>query len=336
MLSRQGPRTPSPAILHLLTRSQPFLALTKSANSPKAAADLITHATSAQGTYIFTELLASPSIQALAGSPEYRPYLTQLQLFSNGLYSTYASTPNLPDLDDRQRLKLRQLSLLTLSRDRENLTYPALQQHLGLASPREVEDLVISAVYAGLLDAKLNPLRSVVQVSSVAPLRDVQPATVPSIVATLQNWSQRCDATLAEIEANIANIKREAARKANEKREWDRTFQAVVKAESSDPSDPAGGGITSNGSRGAGRRLGGGAAGRTGLRSAGGGPAAAAGGGGGGAFHAAASNAGSGSKRGMEKLTEGLEDDDDDEAMDLDDSADAASQNQKRTSRRKL
>ncbi|KKY29802.1 putative cop9 signalosome complex subunit 7a [Diaporthe ampelina] len=318
---------------------QPFLALTKSANSPKAAADLITHATSAQGTYIFTELLASPSIQGLAGSPEYQPYLTQLQLFSNGLYSTYASTPSLPDLNDRQRLKLRQLSLLTLSRDKENLTYPALQQHLGLASPREVEDLVISAVYAGLLNAKLNPLRSVVQVSSVAPLRDVQPGTVPSIVATLQKWSQRCDATLAEIEANIANIKREAARKANDKREWDRTFQAVVKAETSDPSDPAGGSISANGGRGAGRRLGGGAAGRTGLRAAGGGgPTAAVGGGGGGGntFHATvAGGAGSGSKRGMEKLTEGVEDDDD-EAMDVDDSADATGQNQKRTSRRKL
>lgn len=204
-----------------------------------------------------------------------------------------------------------------------------------------MEDLVISAVYAGLLNAKLNPLRSVVQVSSVAPLRDIQSGTVPSIVATLQNWSQRCDATLAEIEANIANIKREAARKASDKREWDRTFQAVVKAEISDPSDPAAGSISANGTRGAGRRLGGGAAGRTGLRSnsgvGAGGPAAAGGGGGGGAgsYHGTAVGAGSGSKRGMEKLTEGVEDDDD-EAMDLDDSADATSQNQKRTSRRKL
>lgn len=328
-----------------LNALEPFLALTKSANSPKAAADLITHATSAQGTYIFTDLLASPSIQALADSPEHRPYLTQLQIFSNGLYSTYLETPNLPDLDDRQRLKLRQLSLLTLSRSRENLTYRALQQHLGLASNREVEDLVISAVYAGLLNAKLNPLRSVVQVSSVAPLRDVQPGTVPSIVATLQNWSQRCDATLAEIEANIADIKREAARKANDKREWDRTFQAVVNAEASDSSDPTTSGAPANGTRGAGRRLGGGAAGRTGLRSAAGaaGGQVAAGGAatgtgtgtGGGFHHGAAPGAGSGSKRGMEKLTEGLEDDDD-EAMDLDDSADAISQNQKRTSRRKL
>ncbi|KAJ0104164.1 cop9 signalosome complex subunit 7a [Diaporthe amygdali] len=312
---------------------QPFLALTKSANSPKAAADLITHATSAQGTYIFTELLASPSIRGLASSPEYQPYLTQLQIFSNGLYSTYASTPNLPELNDRQKLKLRQLSLLTLSRDKENLTYPALQQHLGLASPREVEDLVISAVYAGLLNAKLNPLRSVVQVASVAPLRDVQPATVPSIVATLQNWSQRCDATLAEIEANIATIKKEAARKANDKREWDRTFQAVVTAETNEPTDLTGSGITANGGRGAGRRLGGGAAGRTGLRAGSGGGAGAGGGGGG--SQAAAGGAGSGSKRGTDKLTEGLEDDDD-EAMDLDDNADAAGQNQKRTSRRKL
>lgn len=169
--------------------------------------------------------------------------------------------------------------------------------------------------------------------ASVAPLRDVQPATVPSIVATLQNWSQRCDATLAEIEANIATIKKEAARKANDKREWDRTFQAVVTAETNEPTDLTGSAITANGGRGAGRRLGGGAAGRTGLRAGSGGGAGAGGGGGG--SQAAAGGAGSGSKRGTDKLTEGLEDDDD-EAMDLDDNADAAGQNQKRTSRRKL
>jgi COP9 signalosome complex subunit 7 len=335
-----NPLTPSvrPSIrsLHPLTSSQPFLALTKSANSPKAAADLITHATSAQGTYIFSELLASPSIQALAESSEYRPYLTQLQIFSNGLYSTYLSTPDLPDLDDRQRLKLRQLSLLSLSRDRDNLTYHALQQHLGLTSPREVEDLVISAVYAGLLNAKLNPLRSVVQVSSVAPLRDVQPGTVPSIVATLQNWSQRCDATLAEIEANIANIKKGSARKANDKREWDRKFKAVIKAEITAHADAAASAAAAHGTRGAGRKLGGGAAHRPGQR-----PAVVAGGAHGasgtraGSYYGAATGVGSGSKRGMEKLTQDVGDNED-EAMDLDDSAYFNSQYQKRTSRRKL
>ncbi|ROW07786.1 hypothetical protein VMCG_03558 [Cytospora schulzeri] len=283
-----------------LNALEPFLALTKSATSPRAAADLISRATSSPATYIFTELLVSPQIQALANSPEHTSHLTQLQIFSHGLYSDYQSTPNLPALNDAQKLKLRQLSLLTLSRDKNNLTYPALQQHLGLASPREVEDVVISAVYAGLLSAKLNPLRRVVQVSSVAPLRDVQPATVPSIVATLQKWSARCDATLAEIEASIAGIKKEAARTANEKRDWDRTFQAVVEAESKDPGDIAGTGAGGSlgGARGPGRRLGG----------------------------------SSGSKRGMEKLTEGI--DDHDEAMDLDDDGDTAGQ--KRASRRKL
>lgn len=282
--------------------------------------------TSAPATYIFTELLASSQIQALASSSEYTPHLTHLQIFSHGLYSDYQSTPGLPALNDVQKLKLRQLSILTLSRDKRNMTYPALQHHLALTSPREVEDLVISAVYAGLLSAKLNPLRRVVQVSSVAPLRDVQPATVPSIVATLQKWSARCDATLAEIEKSIAGMKKEAAKTANEKREWDRTFQAVVEAETRDQADVTGTGTgtggTAGGGRGPGRRLGGGAAART-TRSGGGGS-------GGGATQGAP--VGSGSKRGMEKLTEGL--DDHDEAMDLDDEGDTPGQ--KRASRRKL
>lgn len=312
-----------------LNALEPFLALTKSATSPRAAADLISRATSAPATYIFTDLLVSPQIQALANSPEHTSYLTHLQIFSHGLYSDYQSTPDLPALNDAQALKLRQLSLLTLSRDKDNLTYPSLQRHLGLASPREVEDVVISAVYAGLLSARLNPLRRVVQVSSVAPLRDVQPATVPSIVATLQRWSARCDATLAEIEASIAGIKKEAARTAADKRDWDRTFQAVVEAESKDPSDVAGTGQggPAGGGRGPGRRLGGGAAARTGLRTGGG---SGGGSGGGGAMQGGAGS--SGSKRGMEKLTEGI--DDHDEAMDLDDDGDTAGQ--KRASRRKL
>lgn len=326
------------------THLQPFLALTKSATSPRAAADLIARATSAPATYIFTDLLAAPQIQALASSPEHAPHLTHLQIFSHGLYSDYESPQpqgHLPALNDAQRLKLRQLSLLTLSRDRQNMTYPALQRHLGLASPREVEDVVISAVYAGLLEARLNPLRRVVQVSSVAPLRDVQPATVPAIVATLQRWSARCDATLAGIEASIAGIRSDAARSANERREWDRTFQAAVEAETKDPVDVTGTGTGAGvgtgagagaagsvvgGGRGPGRRLGGGAAARTGMRSGGSG-----GGGGGGAMQGAAAGA-SGSKRGMEKLTEDI--DDHDEAMDLDDEGDTVGQ--KRASRRKL
>lgn len=181
--------------------------------------DLIQRATKANGTYIFTELLTSPPIAALATSsdPAARAWHTHLSLFSHGLYSTYVSDPTLPPLDAAQTLKLRQLSLLTLSRDKTQLTYPRLLSHLGLTSARDLEDVVISAVYAGVLTARLNPARAEVQVSSVAPLRDVAPESIPGLITVLQAWSARCDATLAELEATMAGIRGDAARDAQRK-----------------------------------------------------------------------------------------------------------------------
>ncbi|UKZ75909.1 COP9 signalosome complex subunit 7a [Trichoderma virens FT-333] len=152
-----------------LNALEPFLALSKSATSPRAAADLVTRATSAPNTFLFAELLQTPQIQALAASPEFTSYLTLLQIFSYGSYGTYNATPNLPALNDTQTLKLRQLSLLSLASDRSSLSYDALQNALGLSSVREVEDLVITAIYAGLLHATLDPARQAIQVSSIAP-----------------------------------------------------------------------------------------------------------------------------------------------------------------------
>lgn len=62
----------------------PFLALAKSANSPRAAADLITQATSASNTYIFAELLQQPNIRALANHEQYGSFHTLLECFAWG------------------------------------------------------------------------------------------------------------------------------------------------------------------------------------------------------------------------------------------------------------
>lgn len=47
-------------------------------------------------------------------------------------------------------------------------------------------------------------------VSSVAPLRDLRPASVPALVAVLEDWDLRCDSVLAEIEAHVVQVRRAA------------------------------------------------------------------------------------------------------------------------------
>jgi COP9 signalosome complex subunit 7 len=67
----------------------PFIALAKSANSPRAAADLVTQATSAANTYVFAELLEQPNVKALAGNEQYGKLHTLLEIFAWGTLETY-------------------------------------------------------------------------------------------------------------------------------------------------------------------------------------------------------------------------------------------------------
>ncbi|KAK3987044.1 hypothetical protein QBC44DRAFT_372491 [Cladorrhinum sp. PSN332] len=212
-----------------LSALEPFLALTSSAASPRAAADLVVRATSAPNTYIFTELLETPQIQALASSPEFAQFLTVLQIFSYGTYESYKSTAGLPELTDAQKSKLRQLSLLTIASQKNDpsvantepaLSYASLQKALGLPSRQALEELVISAIYAGLIKAQLNPKDSAVQINSVSALRDVAPTATSGLLSSLRAWSERCDATLNSLSAQMVQLRADADRRATQSAEW--------------------------------------------------------------------------------------------------------------------
>ncbi|OLN80982.1 COP9 signalosome complex subunit 7a [Colletotrichum chlorophyti] len=302
-----------------LNALEPFLALSKSATSPRAAADLITRATSNPNTFLFTELLETPQIQALSQSSDFLPHLTLLELFSHGTYAAYlssAQTSNLPELNEAQTLKLRQLTLLTLARDRANLTYASLQSALALPSARALEDLVISAIYAGLLDATLDPHRQTVQVNSLAALRDLAPGAVPPMIRALHAWSSRCENTLEDLESQIAGIRDAAARRHSEKAEQEALLARLVDQTRKEPPDANSGRKLAVGH---GVHGGAGGAGSASERNAG--------------FLGHTSRAQRYNKRGSTSMMDNTEVVDD-EAMDVDEEDDE--QENKRASRRKL
>lgn len=81
-----------------LNALEPYILLSKSATSPRAAIDLITQATSSPNTYVFAELLETPNIQALrSASPEYTSYVTLLEIFSWGTWSEYTGLLPFPN-----------------------------------------------------------------------------------------------------------------------------------------------------------------------------------------------------------------------------------------------
>jgi COP9 signalosome complex subunit 7 len=108
---------------------------------------------------------------------------------------------------------------------------------LGLPDARAVEELVISAVYADLLAAQLDPRNQTVLVSSVSPLRDLAPNSIPSMLSSLQAWSSRCTSTLADLEAQIAAIKADAAARHSERVAWSERTDALVAEETENQGD---------------------------------------------------------------------------------------------------
>jgi COP9 signalosome complex subunit 7 len=136
-------------------------------------------------------------------------------------------------LNAAQTLKLQQLSLLTLAQNPTNLTYENLMRELGITSPRDLENLVISAIYAGLLSGTLDPHHQRVSISSISPLRDVSPSSIPSLITTLKEWSYRCHSTLSALESQIAKIRTDAARRHKEEIEWNANVEKLIEKEGS-------------------------------------------------------------------------------------------------------
>lgn len=226
----------------------PFVALAKSANSPRAAADLVQQATSAPNTYVFAELLQQPNIRALADNEQFGPTLTLLQTFAWGTWETYKcrhnqnnasqiptdtaiATSGLPPLSDAQALKLRLLSLLSFAAEKGNastLNYASLCSRLDLSSTVDLEHLVTQAIYSNLITATLNPAAQTVVITSVAPLRDIAPGSIQTMVSELAAWSGRCDAVLEQLEAEIQKVKADAEKRAKRESKADKQIKAVT------------------------------------------------------------------------------------------------------------
>ncbi|KAJ9485530.1 hypothetical protein VN97_g7819 [Penicillium thymicola] len=219
---------------------QPFihLARSNSAGSPRFIANLITNATSSTQTYVFAELLELPTVQALRSPDtpaEFKGYLKLLEIFAWGTWHEYQTTPNLPELNTEQTLKLRLLSLLTLSTTIKPLTYNALMTALSTPTKAELESLVTKAIYASLITARLSPASNPpsVNVTAVAPLRDVQPQSLPQMIANLSEWESRCGEVVSDLEAEIARVKSDAAKRAARAQAHNNALDEAVKRKKS-------------------------------------------------------------------------------------------------------
>lgn len=123
---------------------------------------------------------------------------------------------------------------------------------LSISAPAELESLVTKAIYSSLISARLSPASDppFVNVTSVAPLRDIKPQSLPTMISLLTQWETRCGDVISDIEAEIARIKSNAAkRRAKEQARAALLEKALASASDGGAKDAAGGGSGSGSKR---------------------------------------------------------------------------------------
>jgi len=186
-----------------------FVLLAKNAKGA-AAVELIKQALEAPGVFVFGELLDMANIQDLENSPNAK-YLNLLNLFAYGTYKALAeSVGNLPELTSLMTRKLRLLTVVSLAEQNKLLPYNLLMSELEITTVRELEDLVIEGISAGVVLGKLDQKSSCFEVDFVIG-RDIRKIDMGNIVSVLTAWCDNCDSMLTNIETQVDKVNKEKA-----------------------------------------------------------------------------------------------------------------------------
>ncbi|XP_008944066.1 PREDICTED: COP9 signalosome complex subunit 7b isoform X2 [Merops nubicus] len=92
--------------------------------------------------------------------------------------------------------------LLELTNVQECIPYSVLLKDLDMRNLRELEDLIIEAVYTDIIQGKLDQRNQVLEVDFCIS-RDIQKKDISNIVKTLQEWCDGCEAVLLGIEQQV-------------------------------------------------------------------------------------------------------------------------------------
>ncbi|PXF42423.1 COP9 signalosome complex subunit 7 [Gracilariopsis chorda] len=132
--------------------------------------------------------------------------------------------------------KLCTLTLVSLAYGDSELQYAQLREASAVSTIRQVEDVVIDAVYAGLLRARMNQQAGTVEVSAVEGRDVVILDGIEPMVNSLNGFLNRAGQVVSEIDSKIEFIATDTNRAKEQKQSAAVELHAVhsqIRAESS-------------------------------------------------------------------------------------------------------
>jgi len=204
---------------------QQFLLLAKSSKG-KACAAVIQQALSAANVYVFAELIEMPHVRELE-STEDAKWVELLKIFAYGTYQDYkVNSGKFGPLTPQQARKLKQLTIVSLACESKVIPYTVLQQQLEIQELRELEDLIIDAIYQGLIQGSLDQKSKQLEVEFTMG-RDLKPDDVDSMIATLQAWAGQSDNLLKTIKDKIQHANAMSDVEKKHKEEFEKRVENV-------------------------------------------------------------------------------------------------------------
>ncbi|GBG24193.1 Eukaryotic translation initiation factor 3 subunit M [Hondaea fermentalgiana] len=168
--------------------------------------------------YVFGEILELERVQMLRGT-EFEGALRALEIMAYGTLGDYeAEQSSLPALSEVQQRKLRMLTLVSLASKQKSLPYATVRTALRMQSDREVEDVVIESMYAGLLRARLYHRERLVVVHW-AMGRDLRDEDLDAVAEKLSAWCENAEVVLGTLQKSIAHVQSTRASESSERKD---------------------------------------------------------------------------------------------------------------------
>ena len=144
---------------------------------------------------------ALPQIKSLATDPAYKKHFHLLELFAHGTYADYKQDTSKfpPSLHPLIISKLKMLTVVTLAASNKYLNYALLMDCLDLGDVRELEDLLIECIYAGIMVGRLDQQSSQLKVERVSG-RDPSAVDIVNMCDKLEQWGLAVENMIEHVE----------------------------------------------------------------------------------------------------------------------------------------